>query len=227
MSSSRLPGKSLMEIGEYPLIWYVVQRAKATGLPVVVCTSTDASDDLLCYFLSREEISFYRGDLNNVLNRYMRTAEEFNIENIVRVTGDNPLFNFEYLKENIHLFKEYNYVDGIYEGGLIKGTGFEMVKYSELKNIREPDKGHQEHVTLALRQVLTQNPLYVQLGPQEYDIFRDRIYLTCDFYEDLELLRKIFAAFHYRFDISVSEILQYFKVRSEIFEINSELHKIN
>ncbi|WP_407690225.1 cytidylyltransferase domain-containing protein [Salegentibacter salegens] len=28
MSSSRLPGKSLMKIGPQPLIWYVVNRLK-------------------------------------------------------------------------------------------------------------------------------------------------------------------------------------------------------
>src|SRR5690606_35454039 len=117
MSSSRLLGKSLMKIGKHPLIWYVVRRAELLNLPVVVCTSTDPSDDVLCAFLEKEGIDFYRGDLHNVLNRYLKTAEEFNIENIVRITGDNPLFDFEYLRHNLHLFNSYTYVDGIYDGG--------------------------------------------------------------------------------------------------------------
>ncbi|MGM0933355.1 MAG: cytidylyltransferase domain-containing protein [Bacteroidota bacterium] len=224
MSSSRLPGKSMMLIGKHPLIWYVVKRAEILDLPVVVCTSTDPTDDVLCDFLNQEGISYFRGDLHNVLDRYIKTAEEFNIENIVRVTGDNPLFDFEYLRHNINLFNSYDYVDGIYEGGLIKGSGFELVKLEELINIKNPNKDHEEHVTLALRQALAKNPSYVQLQTQENDVLRDEIYLTCDFPEDLELLKRIFENFDYRVDVRIEEVINYIQGNPNLKNINKFLH---
>ncbi|HET7361377.1 MAG TPA: hypothetical protein VFI78_05530, partial [Salinimicrobium sp.] len=105
MSSSRLPGKSLRLIGENPLIWYVVQRMRLLNLPVIVCTSVHPSDDVLCDYLKTQDIPFYRGSLENVLQRYIQAAEKFGIEHIVRVTGDNPLVDIELLEKSLHFFK--------------------------------------------------------------------------------------------------------------------------
>ncbi|NJW53429.1 cytidylyltransferase domain-containing protein [Salinimicrobium oceani] len=222
MSSSRLPGKSLMKIGGHPLIWYVVRRAELLDLPVVVCTSTDPTDDPLCNFLEQEEIDFFRGDLHNVLERYINTAEKFGFENIIRVTGDNPLFDYEFLQGNLDLFDRYSYVDGIYENGLIKGAGFEFVKLEELKKIQCPDKEQAEHVTLSLRQSHHENSLFTRLQPRLHDKFRDKIVLTCDYPQDLMLLKEIFSFFHYRTNIRMQEVIRFFCKDPESFKKNTE-----
>src|SRR5690554_2963193 len=124
MSSSRFPGKSLELIGDKPLLYYVVKRLEITGLPVIVATSSDTSDDVLADYLQGQNINVFRGSLLNVLNRYIATAETFEIEEIIRVTADNPLVDIVYLKKALSLFEKFEYVDGIYQEGLIKGTGF-------------------------------------------------------------------------------------------------------
>lgn len=223
MSSSRLPGKSLMKIGEHPLIWYVVRRAEILDLPVVVCTSTDPTDDSLCAFLEQEEIDFYRGDLHNVLNRYIKAAEKFGLENIIRVTGDNPLFDFKFLQENLSLFNRYSYVDGIWEGGLIKGAGFELVKLEQLQRIKKPSKEQAEHVTPTLRQANDENSTFTRLRSPLHDKFMDKIILTCDYPEDLVLLKKIISFFHHRTNIEIQEVIGYFQKDPEPFKNNAKL----
>ena len=64
MSSSRLPGKSLMTISGYPLVVLSALRASNTGLRVVVVTSTEASDDVLFDLVLSYGIECFRGNLN-------------------------------------------------------------------------------------------------------------------------------------------------------------------
>lgn len=214
MSSSRLPGKSLKAIGGKPLVFYVVQRVRLLNIPVIVCTSDHASDDVLADYLRTLEVSVYRGSLENVLERYIEAAEFFEVENIVRVTADNPFVDTGFLQESLPLFREYDYVDGIYEGGLIKGTGFELVKTFELKGIPSTEKDHQEHVTLWLRENMNRSEKRIQLEPNPLSEFSGNISLTCDYPEDLELIRKVFRFFSYRTDVPIEEVVYFLKKRT-------------
>lgn len=225
MGSSRLPGKSLKKIGEKPLIWYVIKRLEQLKLPVIIATSTDPSDDILVNYLKEQDFLFYRGSLNNVLQRYIDTAEAFDLKKIIRVTGDNPLVDVDYLLDSLPLFNEFSYVDGIYKRGLIKGTGFELVSLRELKNIPSTEEQHLEHVTLWLRENLVGSPTRTLLVPLNFNKYREDIFLSCDYIEDLMLLRKIFAAFQFRTGISLQELLEFHQEYSNLFKLNASLHK--
>ncbi len=225
MSSSRFPGKSLKLIGDKPLVYYVVKRLELTGLPVIVATSTDASDDVLFEYLKSQNIKIFRGSLSNVLSRYIGAAETFGIEEIIRVTADNPLVDIVSLKNSVNLFEKYDYIDGIYEDGLIKGTGFELVRLKELKSIKSRNPRHLEHVTSALRENLSQNTKYKKLPVPHYHSFTDKIVLTCDYAEDLELLTLIFKAFDYSVTIKIEDVLDFYLENPEIFQSNADVHQ--
>jgi len=227
MSSSRFPGKSLKLIGNKPLIYYVVKRLELIGLPIIVATSTDASDDILAEYLKGQKIKVFRGSLLNVLNRYVTAAEEFRVEEIVRVTADNPLVDIEALKHALPLFKNFNYVDGIGKDGLIKGTGFELVRLSALKSIFSTKSEYLEHVTLALRERIGLENTFTSLPVSFYQSFQKEIFITCDYAEDLELLRKIFKEFNYSFDVPINNIINFYRRKPEIFKENQYLHTNN
>ena len=155
MSSSRLPGKSLQMIGDRPLLYYVLKRLEKTGIPVIVATSDHSSDDEIADYVESLKIHVFRGELENVLQRYIDCAEAFGVTGIIRVTGDNPLVDIEALKHSEALFEDYQYLDAIYPNGWIKGTGFEFVTLGELQKIRPSKPEHREHVTLALREEIS------------------------------------------------------------------------
>lgn len=226
MSSSRLPKKSLRLIGDKPLIFYVVERLKLLNLPIIVATSTDSSDDILVEYLkSLDDISIFRGDLKNVLNRYIAAAEEFGVEKIIRVTADNPLVDIIALNNSLSLFEEYDYLDGIYQNGFIKGTGFELVSLKELKSIKSKKSYHLEHVTAALRESKNYNPRYKRIKVPDYHQFQNKILLTCDYDEDLCLLEKVFASFSYSVKTSIPEVIKLYKRNPELFALNAILHQ--
>jgi spore coat polysaccharide biosynthesis protein SpsF len=95
MSSSRLPGKVLIDIAGKPLLQHMLERVqKAKYLDgVVIATTTDPSDDILERFCQDQKIACFRGSLPDVLDRCYQAASQFNAEVIVRLTADCPLID--------------------------------------------------------------------------------------------------------------------------------------
>jgi spore coat polysaccharide biosynthesis protein SpsF len=95
MSSSRLPGKVLMDIAGRPMLQHVIERTmKAKTIDgVVLATTTDPSDDILEQFCQKQGIPCYRGSLPDVLDRFYQTAVQFHADAIIRLTADCPLID--------------------------------------------------------------------------------------------------------------------------------------
>ena len=95
MSSKRLPGKTLLEIQGKTCVERVLQRIGESKKidETWVATSTHKTDDKLYRFLKDRNFNIYRGDLNDVLSRYVEIAKKIIPKYIVRVTGDCPLID--------------------------------------------------------------------------------------------------------------------------------------
>ncbi len=92
MSSSRLPGKVLLDIeGEAMLGRVVTRTARAqTVQEVVVATTTDAADDAICLYCDAHRVAVSRGSQFDVLDRYYQAAAAMRADAVVRITGDCP-----------------------------------------------------------------------------------------------------------------------------------------
>jgi spore coat polysaccharide biosynthesis protein SpsF len=92
MSSTRLPGKSLMPLAGRPLIHHVVDRISAC-LPIdkVVLATTDSSaDDILADWAINLGLDVYRGSELDVLGRFHGAAMSSGASIIFRITADDP-----------------------------------------------------------------------------------------------------------------------------------------
>ena len=101
MKSTRCPGKAMADLNGKPLIHRLVDRIHGVTDRTVICTTTEPEDDVLTLMDSRLRI--VRGDTLNVAERFLRAADQFKAEHIVRVTGDNPLTCPVMMKEMIGL----------------------------------------------------------------------------------------------------------------------------
>lgn len=103
MSSSRLPGKVLLDIGGEPMLARVVERALCAKLvdQVIVATTTDPSDDPIAEFCAERGYNFTRGSLNDVLDRYYQAAREYEAEIVVRLTADCPVLDPDVVDQTI------------------------------------------------------------------------------------------------------------------------------
>ncbi len=105
MSSSRLPGKVLLDLGGKPMLEWVVERTRRAQLvnQVVVASTLDPSDDPIFEFCNQKDYRVGRGSVNDVLDRYYQTAKHFHANVVVRITADCPLIDPGLIDEAVRL----------------------------------------------------------------------------------------------------------------------------
>ena len=94
-SSKRFKNKVLHLIYGIPLIQHVVDRVKMSNKvsTLIVSSSLEKSDDNLIFYLKKNKINFFRGDLKNVAFRLYETAKANRAKFFVRISGDSPLID--------------------------------------------------------------------------------------------------------------------------------------
>lgn len=151
-SSSRLPGKALMDINGRTLLGRVIDRAKLINgvAKVIVATSTLPSDDVIAAYAEAEGVSVFRGSLDDVASRAVGACEAFGLDAFSRICGDRPFFDPQIQSRLINLFQGRD-LDLATTNGVHKippGLTGEIVRLSALKGILEElHDFDREHVT--------------------------------------------------------------------------------
>jgi len=114
----------------------------------VVATSNKKSDDVIVSKLENLGIEYFRGDLNNVLERFFYAAQEYKAKNIVRITADNPLMDAKLIDDLILQYEKSGSEYSMFSNA-IYGLSAEVFTYRALylayKNAR--NEYDREHVT--------------------------------------------------------------------------------
>lgn len=95
MSSTRLPGKVLLDLAGKPVLHWVIRAAKAIpGASGVVVATSDHPDDLpIAQWCEAQEVDCLRGPLDDVLRRFTMAAEQYGAKHILRITADCPFLD--------------------------------------------------------------------------------------------------------------------------------------
>jgi spore coat polysaccharide biosynthesis protein SpsF (cytidylyltransferase family) len=95
MTSSRLPGKVLLDLAGRPaLTWLLERLERAEGLDaLVVATSTHPSDDAIAAYCEARGTACERGELEDVAARMVAAARAAGLDAFVRVNGDSPMLD--------------------------------------------------------------------------------------------------------------------------------------
>lgn len=205
MGSTRLPRKILRDFyhGETLIETLIKNLKKVDNVPVVVATSNNPNNDELVSFLQQRNIPVYRGEENDVLNRFIGAAEQNGIDGIVRICSDNPFLDWHGVAALVEKAKNSK---ADYIGYRINNTpsikthfGFwaEYVTLAALKRVAADtdDSQAHEHVTI-----------HIYTHPEEYSCGwiecpdflqgRDDIRLTVDNAQDFENARQVYAALY-------------------------------
>ena len=187
MGSTRLPGKVLKPIAGKPLLDHVLGRLEDLGSAgqVVVATSTLAQDDPIATHC-HGRASCFRGEELDVLDRYLRCAEQFAFQHIVRLTGDNPFTDIEELKRliDLHLSGGYDYTHSF--GMMPIGVGAEIFSMNALAISHREGlaPNHREHVN----EFIQENPGRYRIAVLDVPAHKraPHLRLTVDTPEDYE-----------------------------------------
>ena len=111
IGSTRLPGKVMLEVNNQPLIYHLIKRLKFVKNldSIIVATTTEKKDDIICDFLKKKKIKFFRGSENNVVDRFLKASKKYDIKNIVHVTADCPLIDPHIVSQVIETYKSNNF----------------------------------------------------------------------------------------------------------------------
>jgi spore coat polysaccharide biosynthesis protein SpsF len=104
-SSTRLPNKCLLPLGDEKVISHVVKRAISYGIEPIICTSIDKSDDILEEISKELGVKCFRGSLVNKLKRWLDCAEHFKVNSFHTIDADDPLFDGKEMIASLDLLR--------------------------------------------------------------------------------------------------------------------------
>lgn len=196
-SSTRFPNKVLADLGGQPMILQQIKRLKRSQLinKLVVATSTDPSDDQLVELLHGQGIPFYRGSLNNVMERFIDVIENEKPDIVVRLTADCPLADARVIDLVIqeHISSGSEYTSNTLKPTYPDGLDVECFVPKILQNIYDlnPSEIECEHVTYGLYN----RAGFCTTHSVEQEVDRSNLRWTVDFPEDLDFVREVYSAF--------------------------------
>ncbi len=192
-TSKRFPNKVMAKVHKKPLLYYVINRVKKSKniKKIIVACSVLKSDDNIVKFCRTNKYPFYRGSLNNVLNRFVNVSKKYSLKYFIRINGDSPCIDPYLIDKAIKIFKENNcdLVTNIFPRTYPKGASVEVMK-SKLAfdlNKKNISRYCKEHITS-----------YIYLNHKKYNIinFKNKknlsyLNLSVDTKSDLIRIRKV------------------------------------
>lgn len=157
LSSTRLPGKVLMDLGGRKVLSWCLRAAWAIeGVDeVVLATSDDTSDDAVASWCAQQGQRCIRGPLNDVLARYTLVARQTRADIVMRLTGDCPLLDPAVCADVIRLYHREgaSYASNVGERTWPQGLDTEVFSAAALYQAEKEAKTQpeREHVTPYIR----------------------------------------------------------------------------
>ncbi len=225
MGSTRLPGKVMQKIDNISTVLdYVINQIKFSKRieKIIVATTNLIEDNVICENLDLQKIEFFRGSSEDVLDRYYQCSKKFSLDNIVRITADNPLIDPNIVDFVIDEYKnkKYDYVSNTLHRTFPYGTEVEVFSFKSLENAwnNAKKKSEREHVTPFIYN--PENKFSTMNIEYQEDISHLRY--TVDRIEDLNIVKEIIKNVSTR-PILIQDVVEIYKKRSEIFKINKNV----
>jgi spore coat polysaccharide biosynthesis protein SpsF (cytidylyltransferase family) len=153
MTSRRLPGKVLEPLAGRPAMVWVLERLEhAEQLDaVVVATSTEDSDDAVARFCAARGTDCHRGPLDDLAGRLIGAADEYELEAVVRISGDSPLLDQRLVDRGVRLWHDHgpDLVTNVRPRTFPPGQSVEVARTASLERAHRGDvtPEEREHVT--------------------------------------------------------------------------------
>jgi spore coat polysaccharide biosynthesis protein SpsF len=229
MTSSRLPGKILMDLGGQPALVRLIERFRQSKYihNIVIATTTNMQDDRVVATAVEQDVQYFRGSEEDVLLRTVQAAQATDTEFIVQVTSDCPLIDAETIDTAIARMLENPYLD--YVGNHLVRTyplGFsvEVFRTSTLAEVATitNDPADREHVSL----YMYEHPEAYRLSNVEapYFLRHPEYRLTLDTMDDYELIKRVFEQLYPRNpNFTLYDIIRFLDNNPELTRVNQHI----
>ncbi|BDQ31801.1 glycosyltransferase family protein [Nitrosopumilus zosterae] len=208
----------------FTVIDYVIRQLKSSKKidKILIATTNLKEDDVICDHLFSQNVEYFRGSSDDVLDRYFQCAKKKSADIIVRITADNPLIDPNIVDSVISDYEnnDCDYASNTLLRTFPYGTEVEVFSFKTLqmawKKAKKPSE--REHVTPFIYE--PQNNFNLKNTKHLHNLSHLRY--TVDRIEDLILVKKIIKNVHDR-PILLKDILQLYKTNPNIFKINEKV----
>ena len=193
MTSSRFPGKVLMEACGKPMLQHMIERLQRVPSldGIVVATTGNDADVPIVNLAQRMGVGFFQGSECDVLLRVLHSARAYDIDVIVEMTGDCPLIDPVLVEDCVQGYQAagVDYVSNVLERTYPRGMDTQVFATEVLADVadRTDDPEDHEHVSIFIYSHPEIYSLKNMPGPPE--LTNPGLGLTLDTPEDLELTR--------------------------------------
>jgi len=230
MSSKRLPGKVMIKVDkENTILDCVINQLQGSKeiKNIVIATTDQKEDDIIVEFLKKKNVKHFRGSKKDVLDRYYQCAKKFNFSEIIRITSDNPLVDYEIVDMVVKHFRtnDYDYISidqplNTFHKTYPSGYNVEVFTFSALENAWKNAKlpSEREHVTPYFYK---NKKIFKQTNVENSEDL-SRFRCTVDTKYDLELIQKIYSKIKKR-PILLSDVIKLFTTHPQLAKINAHV----
>ena len=225
MGSSRLPGKTLLEVGGAPLLGHLLDRLGGSRRldGTVVATSVNGENDAIAAYCAQRGTPCFRGAEDDVLGRLLGALTEQGAATGVLAFGDCPLIDPVLVDQMVERFchGDWDFVGNDLKTTYPPGQEVEVFRVAALADaaLRCDDPAIREHGTLFIRR----NPgLYRLLNVEaQGPLLRPELEMEVDTAEDMAVLEAILAHFAGQREFGVAEIIAFLDANPGLKSLNA------
>ncbi len=220
LGSKRLPQKMILPFFEsMGILECLVGRLINSVLqPIVVATTENVEDDAIESLAKRHKIDCFRGDEHNVLSRFIKCAEKYSFNKIIRICADNPFLDIPSLLDLISKMNSgnYDYVSFSLNNGVpviqthygfwAEGVSLEALRVVA-RSTSEPL--YTEHVTNFIYSNCNRNKFKIEWIEIPSFVESSNIRLTVDTQQDFVIAQQIYKAYMQFEERSLSTLIAY------------------
>jgi spore coat polysaccharide biosynthesis protein SpsF len=203
------------------MLQVIIERVRGAAHidELIVATTTLEQDDRIAALARELDAPCFRGAENDCLSRCYQAAVAHAPDTVVRLTGDNPIVDGEFVDDVLEVFArgDWDFASTSLKGTYPLGLSVEAMSLEALEVAWREDKdpARREHVTP-----------FIYLHPERFKILAldweedsSDLRWTVDTPEDLSFVGAVFGRFG-RFDFSWRDVIELIGREPHLAEIN-------
>jgi spore coat polysaccharide biosynthesis protein SpsF len=232
MTSTRLPGKVLMDLAGRPMLERQLERLSACARvdDIVLAVTTNRDDDPLVALAERLGARWHRGSEHDVLARYHGAAAEAEADLVVRVTGDCPLIDPDETDAVVEALEEHatcDYASNSLQAALPRGLDTEALWRDVLERLHRmaTSPAAREHVTWFCH---AERPDLFALHSVQRPYEASDLRWTVDTPQDLAMVRRLYADLGLAEQrVPLADVIAHVRRHPEIAALNADVAQKN
>ena len=226
MGSTRLPGKSIMDLAGETLIGRILERVKRCKSfnEIVLAIPDTKEDDILQNIGESHNVEVFRGSEDNLLERFYFSAIKYNADIVARLPADNPLPESneidKLVKHHLDLGRRgfSSNLSPFFNSGYPDGIGIEVFNFSLLEDafLENKDPIKNEHVHLNFFDYKTEKavnnvwcPISTIKCPETFN--RPDLILDINTYSDYQFIKKIYEYFSPEKFFNIKDVINWYE----------------